>query len=84
MIDAMDLYRALHRKPFQPFRVYLIDGTFYDVRYPRNNVVGTNFFVIGIPAPEDPEFVAERTVRVPLEQIDRVEDLGRSTSTVLA
>jgi len=82
MIDAMDLYRTLHRKPFQPFRVYLKDGRFYDIRYPRNNVVGTTFFVIGIPTLEDPEFVAERTIRVPLEDIDRVENLGQSTSTV--
>jgi hypothetical protein len=80
MIDAMDLYRTLHRKPFQPFRVHLTDGRSYDIRYERNSVVGTTFFVIGIPAPEDPEFIAERTIRVSLEMIDRVEDLGESTS----
>lgn len=82
MIDTMDLYRTLHRKPFQPFRVYLKDGRSYDIRYPRNNVVGTTFFVIGIPTPEDPEFVAERTIRVLRDRIDRVEDLEPSTSTV--
>lgn len=81
MIDAMDLYRTLHRKPFQPFRVHLTDGRSYDICYPRNNVVGTTFFVIGIPAPEDPEFIAERTIKVPLEFIDRIESLGQSTST---
>ena len=59
MIDAMDLYRILHRKPFQPIRVYLTDGRSYDIRYERNNVVGTNFFAIGIPTLEDPEFIAE-------------------------
>jgi hypothetical protein len=75
VIDAMDLYRTLHRKPFQPFRVHLTDGRIYDIRYERNNVVGTTFFAIGIPSLEDPEFIAERTVRVPLEMIDRVENL---------
>lgn len=80
MIEAMDLYRTLHRKPFQPFRVYLTDGRSFDIRYQRNNVVGTTFFAIGIPAPEDPEFIAERTVRVPLELIDHVEDLGETRS----
>jgi hypothetical protein len=82
MIDAIDLYRTLHRKPFQPFCVHLTDGRSYDVRYPRNNVVGTTFFVIAIPAREDPEFIAERTIRVPLELIDRVEGLEQSTPTV--
>jgi hypothetical protein len=82
MIDAMDLYQTLHRKPFQPFRVHLTDGRSFDIRYPRNNVVGTTFFVIGIPAPEDPEFIAERTIRVPLDLIDRVEGLEQSAPTV--
>jgi hypothetical protein len=76
MIDPVDLYRTLHRKPFQPFRVYLTDGRIFDIRYERNNVVGTTFFAIGIPSCRDPEFIAERTIRVPLELIDRVEDLS--------
>jgi hypothetical protein len=80
MIDAMDLYRTLHHKPFQPFRVHLTDGRSYDIRFPRNNVVGTTYFVIGIPAPEHPEFIAERTIRVPLELIDRIEGLEQSSS----
>jgi hypothetical protein len=78
----MDLYRTLHRKPFQPFRVLLTDGRCYDIRYPRNNVVGTTFFVIGIPSLEDPEFIADRTIKIPLELIDRIQSLGQSTSTV--
>ena len=77
MIDAMELYRILHRKPFQPFRVYLSDGASYDIRYPRNNVVGMDFFVIGVPSLEDPEFVADRTIDISLERIERVEDLGQ-------
>jgi hypothetical protein len=81
MIDAMDLYRTLHRKPFQPFRVFLTDGRSYDIRFERNNVVGTTFFAIGIPSSEDPAFIAERTVRVPLEMIERVEDLRESPSS---
>jgi hypothetical protein len=81
MIDPMDLYRTLHREPFRPFRVYLTDGRIYDIRYHRNNVVGTTFFVVGIPSLEDPEFVADRSVRVPLELIDRVEDLDQAAWT---
>jgi hypothetical protein len=80
MIDPMDLYRTLHRKPFQPFRVYLTDGRIFDIRYQRNNVVGTTFFVIGIPSRRDPEFIADRSIRVPLELIDRVEDLSQAAS----
>jgi hypothetical protein len=80
MISAEELYRILHRKPFKPFRVYLKDGQTFDIRYPRNNIVGVDYFVIGIPATEDPEFIAERTLRVSLDLIDRAEDLEQATT----
>ena len=82
MITAEELYHTLHRKPFRPFRVFVKDGRVFDIRYHRNNVVGVDYFVIGIPSIEDPEFIADRTVRVPIELIDRVEGIGDTTATV--
>ncbi len=78
MIEAVELYDTLQRKPFSPLRVYLKDGRCYDIRYPWNNVVGTNYVVIGIPTLDDPE-IAERTIKVPLELIDRVEPLAETS-----
>jgi hypothetical protein len=84
MIDPVDLYQTLHRKPFQPFRVFLKDGRIFDIHYERNNVVSADYFVIGIPSKDDPSFVAERTVRVPLELVDRVEDISSAIASVIA
>jgi hypothetical protein len=54
MIKADELRAILYRKPFQPFRVRVSDGRTYDVRYPEMNLVGESVFIIGIPAPNDP------------------------------
>jgi len=81
MMQPEDLYDIVHRKPFQPLRVHLTDGRFYDILYPYNNVVGTTFLVIGIPEPNDP-MVAERTIKVSLDLIDRVEDLKGASPSV--
>ena len=50
MIPAEELYHILHRKPFQPFRVHVKNGQFYDIRYEHLAVVGRTYFQIGIPA----------------------------------
>jgi hypothetical protein len=75
MISAEDLYHTLHRKPFQPFRVFVKDGRVFDIRYHDLNVVGVDFFIIGLPANDDPDPFAGELVRVPLELIERVEPL---------
>ena len=74
------IYDLLHERPFKPFRVFLKDGTTYDVRHAYNNVIGTNMFVIAIPDPTDPDPwpIALRTEEVAIEKIDRVESLAGS------
>jgi hypothetical protein len=42
-----DPYRMLHQRPFQPFRIYLSDGHIFDIRYPKINMVGGSYIVIG-------------------------------------
>jgi hypothetical protein len=70
------LRQHAHREPFQPFRVRLQDGRSYDIRHPNLGLVGKSIFIIGIPAPDDPDPVyADRTVWVPLAQIDGIEPL---------
>ena len=80
MIQAEELYRTLQQRPFHPFRIHLEDGKFFDIRHPEINVVGTTFFVIGIPVPNDPDPVAQRTVEVPLTSIRGWEHLPETGS----
>jgi hypothetical protein len=66
-----------HREPFQPFRIRLHDGRAYDIRHPNLGLVGESVLVVGIPAPNDPNPVYyDRTVWLPLAQIDGIEPLA--------
>jgi hypothetical protein len=70
-----DLYRMLHERPFQPFRIYLTDGRVFDIRYPKINMVGVSYIIIGVPVPNDPDPIADHSVKVPLSLVSRVERL---------
>jgi hypothetical protein len=70
---AVELYHMLRKRPFQPFRLHLTDGSYYDIRFPELNVSCVDFFVVGIPVSNDPDPFAERTIEVPLTAIERVE-----------
>lgn len=66
----------LRRRPFQPFRVRLKDGQFHDIRYPNLHLVGESVFMIGIPAPDDPDpQFYDTMVWVMLKLIDGIERL---------
>lgn len=55
MIKPEELSHRLKRRPFQPFYLHLTDGRVLEVRYPDMNIVGTTFFMIGIPEIGIPE-----------------------------
>lgn len=85
MIQAEELYRTLHRKPFQPFRVCLKDGRVFDIRFEHLAIVGQTFFQIGIPEanPTEPTYpLYEYVVSVALADITRVEDLTATASAI--
>ena len=50
---AEEIQNHLRRQPFQPFRVYLSDGVFYDVRHPELMNVGRREVVIALEVGED-------------------------------
>jgi hypothetical protein len=70
-----DLYHMLHKRPFEPFRLYFTDGRVFDIRYPEINLVGVNYVIIGVPVPNDPDPVADQFIKVPWSLFDRVEPL---------
>ena len=69
-----DIVEALKRKPFEPFRIYLSDGTVYDIRHPDLVMVGLESIVIGFAAPgERPEPLYGRYTIVALSHVVRLE-----------
>ena len=76
-----ELYRLLHQRPFQPFRVFLTDGRILNVHHPDINMVGTTWIRIGIPIPNDPDPIAEYSEKIPLTHIRAVELLPAASTT---
>ena len=83
-MTSEELRQRLYREPFQPFRVKLKDGRSFDIHYPKLNLVGESVFIIGLPAPDDPNpRFYDRQVWVPLKQIDEIDLLpGPATPAV--
>jgi hypothetical protein len=70
-----ELREVLRRQPFEPFRIVLTDGTGYDIRHPDLLWVGQRSAHVGLTG--DPsQTLYERTVRVDLLHVIRVEPLG--------
>jgi hypothetical protein len=68
-----DIREFLQHKPFQPFRLTLIDGRTYEVRHPELAMVGRSSVAIGVPSPDDPRPVYDRLVTVSLLHITQIE-----------
>jgi hypothetical protein len=70
--ELLQLIRAAH---FVPFRVYLDDGSSYEIHHPDLVIVGVASAVIGFPSPDNPGLY-DRTVIVALRHISRLEPIG--------
>lgn len=53
-MPPLDLLQALRKRPFEPFRLSISDGSSYDVRHPELVMVGLGSLVIGVPAAGQP------------------------------
>jgi len=75
------LRERLYHEPFTPFRVRLKDGRHYDILHPHLHLVGESVFIIGIPAPDDPNpHYYDHTEWVRLNLIDSLDNLPESTT----
>ena len=70
-----DVRDFVNKRPFQPFRITLMDGRSYEVRHPELAMVGRSAVAIGVPAPDDSEPVYDRLVTVSLIHIMQIEPL---------
>ncbi len=77
-----DLYDRLHKRPFEPFRISLTDGRVFDIRHPKINMVGVSYIIIGIPIPNDPDPIADHSIKIPLSLVRGVEPLTETPAGV--
>jgi hypothetical protein len=77
-----ELRRLLKQRPFQPFRVILMDGHFFDVRHPEMNQLARSFIKIGIPEATEPDPICDHLEFVSLTHIARVEPLPGPAASV--
>jgi len=76
-MTPQEMRALLDRKPFQPFRIHVDDGTTYDITNPRRTLVTGVRLCIGIPVPDDPNSdIADHFERVDWEFITKIEPLN--------
>jgi hypothetical protein len=70
-----DVRELLRQRPFQPFFIYLTDGTVYRIRHPDQIAVSRSTVVIGFRASPDPDALLDPVVTVSLLHIIRFEPI---------
>ena len=74
-----DLVGLLRKRPFEPFRLHLSDGTVYDIRHPELAMVGRSTVLIFTPAAGHPG-VFERYDTASLLHVVRLEPIEPPTA----
>jgi hypothetical protein len=79
-MEPEQLSEVLHQKPFEPFRMVMTDGKGFEIRHPDLLMVGRRTVIVGLTG--DPAHTYfERTVKVDLLHIIRLEPLGAAPSS---
>lgn len=68
-----DILQLLRTRPYEPFRIYLSDGSKYEVHHPELAIVERSKVIIGLPGPQGPDGPVERSVFCALMHITRAE-----------
>ena len=71
---ADEISKHLRRQPFRPIRVYVSDGSSYDVRHPELMFVSRSEVVIGLNPGTD--VIPERSVYCDPVHITRIEPIN--------
>lgn len=73
-MSPTDLLEDLRKRPFEPLRLYVADGTTYDIRHPEQCMVGLYSTVVGVSA--NPEtLLFDRMIRIDNNHIHKVEPI---------
>jgi hypothetical protein len=71
-----DLKTLVHQKPFRPFRLFVTDGSIYDVRFREGFLLTHAYMIVGLPTDPnttEPDFA--RATHIDLLSITQVEPL---------
>ena len=79
-MPPLDLLQALRKRPFEPFRLMISDGTSYDVRHPEVVLVGLGSLVIGIPAAGQSQLPYERYETIALNHVVKMVPLAAAAA----
>jgi hypothetical protein len=79
-VRPQDILNLLQRRPFEPFRLYLSDGSVFEVRHPELAMVGRSTVLIGLPSPDTAEPVFDRFVNCALVYITRTGPIRPATT----
>lgn len=75
-----DLLRLLLKKPFEPFRLYILDGSNFEIRHPDQVMVERSTIAIAGTVAHLPRSLVERDVIVALLHISRLEPIDSLAS----
>ncbi len=70
--DILDLLRE---DPFEPFTIFLSEGTRYEIHHPAFVLVDNAKITLGLPTDQSPDRPAKRTVRLALLHVTRIEPI---------
>jgi hypothetical protein len=66
-----EVLTAVRRRPFEPFRIHVTDGSVYDISHPDMILPGRRALVVGLPG--DPQRPFEHFVTIALLHVTRME-----------
>jgi hypothetical protein len=77
-MHAQDVLDLLREDPFVPFSIHMSDGSKYEIRHPAMAIVELSKVTISLPADRSPDLPADRTIRVSLAHINRIEPIAEA------
>jgi hypothetical protein len=80
-MSPVDIALALRRRPFEPFRIQVSDGTTYEVRYPELVMIGLGSVLVGVPAAGQTLPIYERCESVSLADIVKLIPMPAPTGS---
>ena len=71
-----DIWKAVRRRPFVPFRITLTEGSTYEIKHPEFCIVTTTSVFIGLLPTDDPDPLPQRSVEVDVSHVVKLEPLA--------
>lgn len=73
-----DILHLLRDRPFKSFRMFMSDGSMFEIRHPELAIVGRSIVTVGVPSPKGLAEPVERVVHCALVHINRTELIDSS------